>query len=109
MLPSIRLSTYGEKANSNPPSSAGHHLRTTYRQRTNALHPASAGVSRQSTLYETIGPQIRVIGYTSQAASGMLAVQARLTPEGAQMTLVKKGLTPCEIAYAHQAMNQMYS
>ena len=71
------------------------------------LHPASAGDSRQSKLYETTGPKPRVIGYVSHAASGMLAVQARLTPEGVQMTPVRNGLRPCEIACAHQAMNQM--
>ena len=74
-----------------------------------ALHPASAGDSRQTRLYETIGPKARVTGETAHAASGMFAVQARLTPEGAQMTLVRNGLTECEIACAHQAMNQIYS
>ncbi len=64
-------------------------------------------MSTAATSYDVTGPATTVSGAKSNASPGIVVVQARLTPVGAQTARVTNGFRPCAIACGHHANAQM--
>ena len=98
---------YVENPNTHPPAiEASSYALSIGTSQTRPIRPAPARVGiRYCKL--TTGPNAQVIGTESHPASGTVVAQARLTPTGAKISLVRKGLMRWVAAYAHQSRNQI--
>src|SRR5271156_6432761 len=95
---------YSENAKMRPPSSAGQKRFATHLHRRNIEKALASGHKMLRMLYESTGPNSNVTGAISRLGPGMLVIQARLHPVGAQIAVVRNGLRRFRMACGHHAM-----